>query len=214
MTEDPRLQIDLRGKLHRHIITVLDADGGRPERINSAFEGAEQWSYESSANPVDLCSTTNLLHGIVSAPGWGEAEFRSSGGESEVRLGRGIPVRFEIIGDGLPTNNEGLSLTVGSPADPARGRPQGVHGSKSKWMEGDWSLTLVLPEPGRYLAWVTVPCDPPPNQEWPKSVTLQFGGKPVFEVEIASGSSEQLVTIEITAAMVKEARERVARGER
>lgn len=210
--EDPRLQVDLRGRVFRHQLTVLDADGGRPEQLSLAMEMPSRWTFGGSANPADFCSSTRVLHGFVGAEGWGQAEFHSSGGETLVRLARGIPVRIELEGDGLPPVEEGLSFTLRGNADPASGRPEVWF--SSDWLTDGWTVRRVVPSAGRYSLRLELRCEAPPEQPWNNTAPIHFDGSPVLEFEVAAGATEQVVPVEITAAMAKEAHERVARGKR
>jgi len=206
VTEDPRLQVDLRGRLHLHRLTVLDPDGRRPDPIHLHLIREGEWTDSEGSNPHAFVSTEPALRGFVSAEGWGRSEVMLPGGEVAVRLGRGIPLRIELFGDGLPPAEEGLAFTLrdGGGTGPA-GPPTFT---SSRWLRGGWTVITAVPAPGAYSLHLEIQCEAPQDQPW--FVPLRFGGQGDYAFEVRAGTEELVFRIEVTAEMAAAAREAAA----
>jgi len=196
-TEDPRLQIDLRGRLHLHRLTVLDADGRRPDPIDLYLPWNGQWMAVKGANPRAFLTTEPSLRGFVSAAGCGRSAVSFPGGEVEVRLERGIPVRIELTGAGLAELERGLSFNLLGAGDGAAA-PQYHH---SVPLQAPWSVATGVPEPGDYR--VQLHYHSPSSDQHPYGLqsTLRFPAGGDYEFRVGPGPEEQHFRVEITQEM-------------
>lgn len=206
--EDPRLQIDLRGKLFLHRLVVIDADGGRPPRLELNLARDGQWQASRIPNPWDFLATDSSLSAIVGAEGWGRTEVNLPGGEVQVRLSRGIPVRIELTGDGpAVAGKEGLLLRLFARGNlPGLGLPPIQRG---RAIQPPWTWSVVAPEAGAYQATIFVKLDGIAKSGFygPEEAVLIDGARE-FPIQVVAGTAEQVFRVRLSAAEVTRALER------
>lgn len=195
--QDPRLQIDLRGRLHFHRLTVLDADGNRPDPVHLYLRRSGQWTDIEGENPRAFLATESALSGFVSAEGWGRSAVSFPGGDVEVRLGRGIPVRIELSGAGLAEVQRGLSFSLLSAGDSAE-LPRYRH---SVTLREPWIVATGVPEAGAYRIQLhyTSPGKEAHPYGWQSTLRFATGGD--YEFRVGPGTEQQIFRVEITPEM-------------
>jgi len=201
---DPRLEIDLRGKLHLHRVVVIDADGGRPRRINLFVQRDGQWEAANAPNPKDFLDPEPSLRAIVGAEGWGRAEVELTGGEVQVRLPRGLPIRLELEGDGLALSEAGFKIVLRGSRD-----REGPGFYFTHALKGSWSWSTAVPAAGSYFAGV-YPAHANDNEYsyYGNDPPVLIGDQAEVELPVAAGGAEQVFRIRIDAAAVNAAQQK------
>lgn len=203
-TEDPRTQLDLRGRLHRHRLTVLDPDGGRPQILRFYLEEQSGWRPWNAENPAELLSIAAILHGYAGADGWGQVEFLSTGEPLELALPRGIRGRVRLTGDGLEHLKGGVSLSVGGRST-STGRP--LLWQRSWWLRESFVGECTFPDAGTYAARIGVLSE---QSELPGlgPTPLLFDGAQEYLFTISTADQEVEIQIELSEQQVRAALDR------
>lgn len=201
---DPRLEIDLRGKLHLHRVVVTDADGGRPKRINLFVQRDGEWDGANGPNPKDFLDPAPSLRAIVGAEGWGRAEVELTGGEVQVRLPRGLPIRLELEGDGLALSEAGFKIVLRGSRD-----REGPGFYFTRALKDSWSWSTAVPAAGSYFAAVyPAHADDDEHSWYGNDPPVLIGDQPEVELPVAAGAAEQVFRIRIDAAAVTAAQQK------
>jgi hypothetical protein len=200
---DPRLEIDLRGKLYLHRVVVTDADGGRPKRVNLFVQRDGKWESSNCPNPWDFLDPAPALHAIVGAEGWGRTEVELPGGEVQVRLPRGLPIRLDLEGDGLALSATGFRVVLRGSRDEAGPGFYFTHALK-----GPWSWSTAVPAAGTYFAAVyPARADDDEYSYYGNDPPVRIDDWPEVKMTVGAGAVEQVFKIRVSAAAVTDAQQ-------
>jgi len=151
-TEDPRLaEIDLRGRLHRFTVTVVDVDGKPPERVMASYrspndpEGEESWAMAWRDGLLRIDTLHEAVDVDISAQGYRSLRLEGLSSDEKVVLQGGIPVRLVLADRGaMPGPEHGLHAFLVRQEHRMYDYPEPVP------FEPDGSVRLTLPRPGTY----------------------------------------------------------------
>lgn len=142
--QDPRLDpLDLRGRIFSHSVLVTGPDGRQPGKLAIAFGSEDQFVSDYWTNPVRFATALPNCEITIYGPGAAAKTLRLSGGDAEVRLEAGIPVRWEWIVEGVGESGLTLGLRL-------RLLGRGYMDQYSVQLDSSGKGSGTLPVPGTY----------------------------------------------------------------
>ena len=200
-TRDPRLQdVDLTGRLHRFVLTVVRPDGGQDVRGNLRFDeaGAESlnsWHWFDKPE-FELISTHAAIDVDLDVPGFRPARLRGLTGDATVELSEGLSVRIVLTGDAPLPDPPFYIKPALVPAD-------GEGGASIDWgadpMDETREVVLKAVEPGRMrVTWLVE------RRSAQGAMATSSDVKPEQFVEVLPGVAEQRFEVSLTSEQMAE----------
>ena len=207
VAEDPRLTaVDLRGRIHRYHLRVVDADGRAIEGVRASYRTSEEtssWSarvlgVESKGGVLVFDTTREVLDVRVSAEGFRTRHLGRLDGDAMVTLEAGLSVKLVLSGGGRDLVGSEYVLYVGF----YRGSFEDPELARGSWLGPEGEVRLTMPEPGSYCFAAAITC-PDLDDGWFSMRDVQLGDPPRFEV--LDTPDEQVFIVSIPPACIAEA---------
>ena len=193
-TPDPRLQdIDLRGRVFVHELTVLDSDGAPVESavaVEAGVEDSWNWGWEGH---IRVVSSTPSVDVSVLAEGYRRAEVRGLSKTGEVRLAAGIEVVVRWSGP-MPHLGEGLEWGVD--LQPVNDAGYGWLQSGQVIFDDTKEARMTVGDPGQFTLTVSVHKTDGWNTysvhtDSKSQIQVSEAGNPVFRVSAGEEEAEK-----------------------
>ncbi|MCZ6597243.1 MAG: hypothetical protein O7B99_06380 [Planctomycetota bacterium] len=188
--------IDLRGRLHRMRIDVVDVDGNPLSNIRLSWRPAG----DESAQPrldnawrgfVELVSEHVALDIEVFAVGYRTARLEGVGSDRTVVLQPGIPIRLILRGE-LPSLGPEYSLQTSTRYDE---EDRGYAARARAAFDSRGEAKLAVSEPGRYRVGISVR-----RSSGNSSSSMSLHGFKSVMIEVEDSSYEQIFEIDVSGA--------------